>query len=133
MALDNAQVERINRIATDIVTTALQIHKRVGPGMFETVYEGLLARDLSNLGHRVVRQKAFPLVLEGLVFDEAFRADLVVDDAVVVEVKSVPALALVHEKQLLTYLRVLDYRLGFLLNFGGAYMRDGIRRLANRL
>ena len=133
MALEKAQVEWINRIATDIVTTALQIHKRVGPGMFETVYEGLLARDLTNLGHRVERQKAFPLTLEGLVFHEAFRADLVVDDAVVVEVKSVPALALVHEKQLLTYLRVLDYRLGFLLNFGGAYMRDGIRRLANRL
>jgi len=133
MALERAQVELINQIATDIVSTALQIHKRVGPGMFETVYEGLLARDLSNLGHRVERQKAFPLVLEGLAFDEAFRADLVVDDAVIIEVKSVSAFAPAHEKQLLTYLRVLDYRLGFLLNFGGAYMKDGIRRLANRL
>lgn len=114
-----------------IVDAAYRIHSRLGPGLLESVYEAILARDLKRHGLHVERQKPVSFDFEGLWFENAFRADLIVENAVIVEVKSVPALTNLHEKQLLTYLRVLDYRVGLLLNFGGALMKDGIKRLAH--
>jgi iron complex transport system substrate-binding protein len=121
----------LDRITGDIVNAAIHIHSRLGPGLLESVYETIIARDLSRKGWFVETQKAICFDYEGLWFDNVFRADLIVEHAVVVEVKSLPALLPVHEKQLLTYLRVLDYRVGLLLNFGVAMMRDGIKRMVN--
>jgi GxxExxY protein len=123
----------INKISGEVVYAALRIHRALGPGLFESVYEAILARDLERAGLEVKRQKTFPLTFEGMVFEEAFRADLIIDNKLIVEVKSVPVIAAVHEKQLWSYMKILDLRLGLLLNFGGALMKDGIKRLVNRL
>jgi iron complex transport system substrate-binding protein len=123
----------INKISGQVVYAALRIHRLLGPGLFESVYEAILARDLEQAGFDVKRQKGFPLTFEGMVFEEAFRADLIIEDKVIVEVKSMPAIAAVHEKQLWSYMKLLDLRVGLLLNFGGALMKDGIKRLVNHL
>ena len=123
----------INDVSGQIVNCAFRIHFKLGPGLFESVYETILARDLAVKGLKVERQKRIPLEFEGLTFDEAFRADLVVHECIIVEVKSVPELADVHFTQVATYLRLMDYRLGLILNFGAPLMKDGIKRIANRL
>jgi iron complex transport system substrate-binding protein len=123
----------LNEVSGEIVDAALKIHARLGPGLLETVYEVLLAHELERRGHKVERQRPVPIEVDGIRFDEGFRADLIVDGSVVVELKSVEALARVHAKQLLTYLRLLDCRLGLLINFGAPLLRDGIRRVVNRL
>src|SRR5688500_12973732 len=105
----------INDVSGQIVNCAFRIHFKLGPGLFESVYETILARDLAAKGLKVERQKRIPLEFEGLTFDEAFRADLVVNECIIVEVKSVPELADVHFVQVATYLRLLDYRLGLIL------------------
>lgn len=122
-----------NEIATRVVHGALRVHKKLGPGLMESVYENILARDLIRQGYHVEQQKSVSFEFEGMWFENAFRADLVIEHAVVVEVKSVVRLSPVHKKQLLTYLRLLDCRLGLLLNFGGALMKDGIKRVVNDL
>jgi GxxExxY protein len=122
-----------NEIAREIVDAAFHIHKALGPGLLETVYEVILARELEKRGLRVVRQQPVPIVFGDLKFDEGFRADLVVEGKVIVELKSVEQIAPVHKKQLLTYLRLADKRLGLLINFGSAVIKDGISRIVNGL
>ena len=118
-----------NEIAREIVDAAFHIHKALGPGLLETVYEVVLARELEKRGLGVVRQQPVPIAFGDLNFDEGFRADLIVEDKVIVELKSVEQIAPVHKKQLLTYLRLADKRLGLLINFGSAVIKDGINRI----
>ena len=122
-----------NEIAKVIVDAAYHIHVELGPGLLESVYEVVLAFELTKRGLRVVRQKPVPIVYEGLEFEEGFRADLIVADKVVVELKSIENVLPVHFKQLRTHLRLTDYRLGLLINFGEALIKNGIRRVVNGL
>lgn len=122
---------RINDITAAIVDAALQIHKDLGPGLLESVYEAVLAKKLEARGLRVERQKPLRFEYDGLVFDEGFRMDLLVADHVVVELKSVEQLAPVHKKQLLTYVKLARKPVGLLINFGGAMLKDGIVRVIN--
>jgi len=122
-----------NEIAREVVDAAFHIHKTLGPGLLETVYEVVLARELEKRGLNVVLQQPVPIVFGDLKFDKGFRADLIVEDKVIVELKSVEQLAPVHKKQLLTYLRLADKRLGLLINFGSAVIKDGISRIVNGL
>ncbi len=122
-----------NDIAKQIVDAAYKVHTTLGPGLLESVYETVLGYELVGRGLNVTRQAAIPVVYEQLSFDEGFRADLVVEDKVIVELKSVEKVAPVHKKQLLTYLRLADKRLGLLINFGEALIKDGITRIVNRL
>jgi len=122
-----------NEIAKEIVDAAFKIHTTLGPGLLESVYEAVLAHELSKRGVKVERQKSLPVVYENIRLDEGFRVDLMVSDRVIVELKSVEEVAPVHKKQLLTYLRLADKRLGLLINFGEARIRDGITRIANKL
>jgi GxxExxY protein len=108
-----------NEIARIIVDAAYRIHTRLGPGLLETVYERTLEYELKKLGLRVLRQHPVPVIYDEVELEEAFRADLIVEDKVMVELKSVEELAPVHKKQLLTYLRLAGKRLGLLINFGG--------------
>jgi iron complex transport system substrate-binding protein len=124
-------MEAIERIATNIVDASVGIHRGLGPGLLESVYEIVLAGELERRGHKVDRQKPVDIHYDGLSFPAAFRLDLLVDDSVIVEIKSVERLAAIHAKQMLTYLRLSDKRLGLLLNFSGETMKEGIRRLAN--
>lgn len=123
--------EEIEKIATAVVNAGYRIHARLGPGLLETVYEVVLANALRGEGFTVERQRIVPIEFDGLRFDEGFRADLIVDGKVLVELKSVAALAPVHSKQVLTYLRLLDFRLGLLINFHTSLYKEGIRRIAN--
>ena len=122
-----------NEIGKVLVDLAIQIHKDLGSGLLETIYEVVLAHELREKGFKVERQVIVPLLYKGIRFDEAFRADLLVDEKVVVELKSVVELDYSHHKQLLSYLKMMDKRLGFLLNFNNAFMRDGIKRIVNDL
>lgn len=120
-----------NEIARAIVQAAFDIHIELGPGLLESVYEVLLAHALTKAGFRVERQRPIPIHFRGVRFDEGFRADLVVDGKVLVELKSVEALVNLHKKQVLTYLRLADLRLGLLINFNSALIKDGIKRISN--
>ncbi len=122
-----------NKIGNDIVDNAVQIHRALGPGLLEIVYEVVLAQELRQRGLQVERQVPIAIEYQGLKFDEGFRADLIVENKIIVELKCVEKLNNAHKKQLLTYLRLTGMRLGFLLNFSGALMRDGITRIVNRL
>jgi len=122
-----------NEIARIIVDAAYHVHASLGPGLLESVYEVVLARELEKRGLRVARQVPVRVVYDNMVFDEGFRADPVVEDSVIVELKSVEAVAPVHKKQLLTYLRLTGKRLGLLINFGAMLIKDGVTRVVNRL
>jgi GxxExxY protein len=122
-----------NEIATIIVDAAFKIHKTLGPGLLESVYEAILKYELQKRGLKVLQQLGIPIAYEGLNLGIGFRVDLVVGDKVVIEIKSIEALAPVHSKQLATYLRLMDLRLGLLINFNEELIRDGIRRVVNRL
>lgn len=122
-----------NDISKIIVDCAYQIHTRLGPGLLESVYETVLASLLSRRGLEVQRQVPIPIRFENLTFDEGFRADLIVGGKVIVELKSVEQTAPVHRKQVITYIRLADKRLGLLINFGEALIKDGITRLVNGL
>jgi GxxExxY protein len=122
-----------NEIAKQIVDAAYAVHTRLGPGLLESVYEAVLTYEIELRGLRVDRQVAIGIQYEKLSVPEAFRADLVVENKVIVELKSVEAVAPVHKKQLLTYLRLADRRLGLLINFGAETIREGIHRVANRM
>ena len=124
---------RENEIAKEIVDAAYKIHTTLGPGLLKSVYETVLAYELERRGLGVVRQQAIPVVYESVRLEEGFRADIIVANKVIIEIKSVEMLAPVHKKQLLTYLRLTDKRLGILINFGAALIKDGITRLANGL
>ena len=106
-----------NAIAKEVVDAAFRVHTTLGPGLLESVYQTVLAYELGRRGLRALSQQAIPVVYDGIRIDAGFRADLVVEDKVIVEIKSVELLAPVHKKQLLTYLRLADKRLGLLINY----------------
>ena len=122
-----------NAIAKEIVDAAFRIHTTLGPGLLESVDQTVLAYELGRRGLRTVSQQPIPVVYENVRIDTGFRADLVVEDKVIVEIKSIELLAPVHKKQLLTYLRLADKRLGLLINFHVALIKDGITRIVNGL
>ncbi len=118
-----------NEIGTIIVGAAIALHRETGPGLLESVYEAVLAHDLQARGLHVARQVPIPIILRGIPFEEGFRADLIVEGLVLVELKSVEKVTKAHHKQVLTYLRLTGHKLGYLLNFGEALMKDGITRM----
>jgi GxxExxY protein len=122
-----------NEIAKQIMDAAFLIHRTLGPGLLETVYEVILAKKLAEMGLVVDRQVPVPIRFEGITFDEGFRADLIVSQKVIVELKSVEKMQPVHSKQLLTYLRLTDMRLGLLINFGESLLKNGFKRVVNGL
>ena len=122
-----------NEIGDCIVAAAIQIHRETGPGLLETVYEIILSHQLRQLGLDVKRQVAIPIEYRGLKFEEGFRADLVIENKVIVELKCVEKINNAHRKQLLTYLRLTGMHLGYLLNFSESLMKRGIFRTVNGL
>ena len=120
-----------NEVAKQIVDAAYRIHTTLGPGLLESVYETVLAYELEARGLRTVRQQPIPITYQGTRIEVGFKADLVVENKVIVEIKSVEALAPIHKKQLLTHLRLADKRLGLLINFNVMLIKDGITRIAN--
>jgi GxxExxY protein len=122
-----------NEIARVAVDAAFKVHTALGPGLLESVYEAVLEYELQKRGLRVARQVPLPVVYEQVRLDKGFRADLIIEDKVIIESKSVEQIAPVHKKQLLTYLRLADKRLGLLINFGAALIREGISRVVNNL
>jgi GxxExxY protein len=127
------QVMTENEIGRLVVDAAIGVHRELGPGLLESVYEVILAHQLRQRGLRAERQVPIPIEYQGVKFDEAFRADILVDGKVVLELKSVEQVTRVHKKQLQTYLRLAGFRLGFLLNFGEDLMKNGITRAVNGL
>jgi iron complex transport system substrate-binding protein len=115
-----------------IIDTAYRLHTRIGPGLLENVYEALLAKMLAEQGLRIERQKPVSFSIDGVRFNDGFRVDLLVEECVVIELKAVEKLAPVHSKQLLTYLRLMDLRVGLLINFNEARLKDGLHRIVNR-
>ena len=122
-----------NEIGTVVVESAIALHRELGPGLLETVYEVALAHGLKQRGLEVERQVPIPIEYQGLKFNEGFRADIIVSRRVILELKSVETLSAVHKKQLFTYLKLTGCKLGYLLNFGAALMKDGIKRIVNGL
>jgi len=122
-----------NEIGRIIVDAAIAVHRELGPGLLESVYEAVLAQELRNRGLKVERQVPVPIVWRGMKFDEGFRADLIVEGKVIAELKSVESVSKAHKKQILTHLKLTRMKLGFLLNFGAAVMKDGIARTVNGL
>jgi len=120
-----------NEVAKQIVDAAFRIHTSLGPGLLESAYAAVLAYELEKRGLRTVRQQVVPIIYQSARIETGFRADLIVEDKVIVEIKSVEAVAPVHKKQLLTHLRLADKRLGLLINFNVALIKDGITRIAN--
>ena len=124
-------MDEIEILAQRTIDCGFHIHKGLGPGLLESVYEAVLAASLTRAGLRVERQKPIPIHYDGLTISDAFRADLIVNDTLIVEVKSVERCAPVHAKQLLTYLRLTEQPLGLLMNFGCETFREGLRRVVN--
>lgn len=122
-----------NEIAKVVVDVAYQIHTRLGPGLLESVYEAVMVHELRKRGLHAESQVAVPVEWDGITLEIGFRADVVVEGKLVLELKSVEGVARVHKKQLLTYLRLMDCRLGLLINFGEELIKDGISRVVNKL
>ena len=122
-----------NEIGTLILKTAIEVHRELGPGLLESVYEVVLAKELSLRGLLVARQVPVPVVYKDLRFEEGFRADIIVNGKVLLELKSVERVTPAHKKQVQTYLRLSGMKLGYLLNFGEAVLKDGITRCVNGL
>ena len=123
--------EELERIAKDVVDASMKLHMALGPGLLESVYTAILQKKLQERGYQVEREVPIPVEYEGFQFELGFRADLIINGCFIVELKSVEKLAPVHAKQLLTYLKVADTRLGLLINFGESLLKDGIKRIAN--
>lgn len=122
-----------NEIAQQVVDAAFKIHSKLGPGLLESSYQAILVYELQKRGLLVEAEKPVPVTYESIHLDIGYRADLIVENKVIVELKSVEQIAPVHKKQLLTYLRLADKRLGLLINFGAPLIKDGITRIANHL
>jgi GxxExxY protein len=122
-----------NKISTQIVSTCFNIHKKLGPGLLESVYEEILCYELIKLNFMLERQKAIPLKYENIKLDIGFRTDIIVEKKVIIEVKAIEALAPVHKMQLLTYLKITDLKLGLLINFNSENLSENIKRIANNL
>ncbi|MES2309989.1 MAG: GxxExxY protein [Verrucomicrobiota bacterium] len=123
--------DHIELISKEVVDSAFKIHVELGPGLLESVYEHLLSIELKKRGFKVIQQKNIPLLFDGKEFEIGFRADLWIEPGFIVELKSTENIAPVHLKQLLTYLRLTHLPLGLLINFGEAFIKNGIRRVAN--
>lgn len=128
---DAERLRNINRVTEQVVDAAVKLHIRVGPGLLESVYETLLAKEVARRGLKVQRQLAVPLTVDGVTFSEGVRLDLLVEGTVVVEIRSVERVTAVHWKQVLTYIKMLDLPIGLLINFGGATLKEGLQRLVN--
>jgi GxxExxY protein len=122
------EIEELARVAIDC---GLVVHKRLGPGLLETAYEKILAHKMSVRGLSVKTQVLMPIEIDGVIIDQGFRADILVEDKLLIEVKSVERLAPVHSRQVLTYLRFMDLPLGLLMNFSGMTFREGLKRVVN--
>lgn len=120
-----------NEIGKVVVDCAVRLHKQLGPGLLETVYEVILEHMLKEAGLQVERQVSIPIQFQDIQFDEGFRADLVVENKVILELKSVENVSKAHKKQVLTYLKLTDKKLGYVLNFGDDLMKHGISRILN--
>ena len=127
----SAKGMNLELLSSEVIDAAFHIHKNLGPGLLESVYEVVLMRALEKRGLNAERQKAVPFEYDGMRFDEGLRVDLLVEDVLVLELKSVEVLAPVHSKQLLTYLRLMDRTLGLLINFGAATFKEGCKRIVN--
>ena len=121
----------IDRISGDVLDAAIRLHKELGPGLLESVYETLLAASLARIGYQIARQQPVDIEFDGIRFPAAFRIDILVEAKLLIEVKSVDRLHAAHAKQLLTYLRLARQPVGLLINFGGATLKEGFRRLVN--
>ncbi len=126
-------MKELDDITGAVVDASMKIHTELGPGLLESVYEVVLARALERRGFQAERQKAIRFEYDGMIFEEGFRVDLIVDGRVVVELKSVEKLAPVHSKQLLTYLRLMNLSVGLLINFGAPTLKEGLHRIVNNL
>ncbi len=122
-----------NEISKIVVNTAFKIHTKLGPGLLESVYEEIMYYELNKEGLKVDRQRGIPVVWDEVKMNLGFRADLIVENKVIIELKSVEKIAPVHPKQLLTYLKITDLKLGLLINFNEALIKDGITRIVNNL
>jgi len=126
-------MKELDDVTAQIIDAALKVHQRMGPGLLESVYETILAAQLSRCGLKVERQKGVDFDFDGLHFVRGFRLDLLVEERIAVEIKSVEQLKLIHKTQLLTYIRLMNLPIGLLINFGGLTLRDGLVRLVNQL
>lgn len=122
-----------NALGDRVVASAIKVHRALGPGLLESVYEACLCHELLRLGLAVARQPVLPVVYDGLELEIGYRLDLLLDGKVVIEVKAIDVLLPLHRAQLLSYLRLGGFKLGYLLNFHTRFMKDGIMRLANNL
>jgi GxxExxY protein len=123
--------DRLDSITRRIIGGAIEVHRRLGPGLLESAYEICLAFELRQMGFKIEEQKALPVIYRDVKLDCGYRLDLVVDDSVVVEVKAVDQLAPIHDAQLLSYLRLSDKRVGLLINFHVRVLKNGIKRIVN--
>jgi len=123
----------INDITAKIIDTAINIHRKLDPGLLESVYRKILAYELRRQGLLVEEEKPIPIIWDDITIDIGYRADLLVEDQVIVELKSLEELPRVHYKQILTHMKLADKRLGLLINFGEALLKDGIHRIVNQL
>jgi len=131
MSAGAAQADQLNAITEQIIGAAMDVHRVIGPGLLESAYEACLAFELRARGFRVEQQKPLPVVYKQVKLDCGYRLDMVVNDLVIVEIKAVEKLNAVHEAQLLSYLRLLNCRVGLLLNFHCTMLKHGIRRVVN--
>lgn len=120
-----------NAIGTKILDCCFKVHKDLGSGLFESVYEIVLMHELKNIGLKSQRQVSIPIIYNNIKFNEGFRADIIVENKVILELKSIEKTTPIHKKQVLTYLKLSKLKLGYLLNFGEAYFKNGITRLIN--
>lgn len=125
-------MDELEKLTHVVIGSALRIHTKLGPGLFESVYHSVMNRDLITQGLFVESKKSIGFEFEGHWFENAFIPDLIVERCLVVEIKSQPQLNPVDQKQVHTYLRILDYRAGLLINFGADHLRDGIKRIVNK-
>lgn len=123
--------DRLDEITRRIIGAAIEVHRHLGPGLLESAYETCLLFELKQLGFTVEQQKPLPVVYKGIVLDCGYRLDLVVEDAVIVELKAVEQLTSIFEAQLLSYLRLTGKKVGLLINFHGAVLKNGIKRIVN--
>ena len=126
-----AEKERLNRLTEGIIGAAITVHRALGPGLLESAYEACLAFELADLGLGIERQKPLPVTYRDVELDCGYRLDLLVEGAVIVEVKALRALAPIHQAQLLCYLRLSGCKVGLLINFNVEVLKDGVRRLVN--
>jgi GxxExxY protein len=131
--LRSLPLDELNRLTEAIIAAAIAVHKFLGPGLLESTYEACLVYELQKRGFKVRKQVELPVIYDGILIDCAYRIDVVVEEAVVLELKAVEAITKLHEAQLISYLKLSDARLGLIINFNVLRVVDGVRRIANRI